>query len=65
MKKQTFLTLYRHSKLKFRYDFELKKIRPEKNTVFWDPVPNLEWIDTLYVTYSTNSQQLAIRNIWL
>ena len=25
MKKETFLTLYRHSKLKFRYDFELKK----------------------------------------
>ena len=25
MKKQTFLTVYRHSKLKFRYDFELEK----------------------------------------
>ena len=30
-----------------------------------DPVPNLEWIDTLYGTYNTNSEQLAIRNTWL
>ena len=33
---------------------------------FWgDPVPNLEWIDNLYDTYITESEQLAIRNIWL
>ena len=27
------------------------------------PVPNLEWIDTLYGTYSANSEQMALRNI--
>jgi hypothetical protein len=32
-------------------------------TVLVDPVPNLEWTDTLYGTYSTNSEQLTIKKI--
>ena len=28
-----------------------------------DPMPNLEWINILYGTYSNRSEQLAIRNI--
>ena len=34
------------------------------HTFLGDPVPNLELIDTLYGTYSTNSERLAIRKIW-
>ena len=40
-----------------RYYFQLKI------TFLGDPVPNLEWIDTLYGTYSANSEQMALRNI--